>query len=338
MALGPLALQFLARRRRWLRSTAVAVLLLVIASAVAHVHRRPLTRTAAVPTFVARRLLRPGHVLRASDLRAVPQSFGTAESGARPAQVTDLVRHVVVREIARGEAVTGRDVVPALRYYGIGARVPPGMRALTLVVPPAATFGGELVPGSRVDLIGAFDPERGEGFVTPLTTGIVLRVAAARDHAAPGPERLAVAVPVGQGSASVDVEIAVPRDREREIVLAQAFGRIFVAAHPAPADAPGEAVPGTLRLFPYLGASRGGTSGPPVPTFVGTAPARGAAVRHRGPAAASATAPPRPQGVSAPVWVVDVIEGDVRIGEPVPRAGDGGRPAGGVPAWDGGAP
>jgi len=338
MGFGPLALQLLARRRRWFRWAAVGVLLMIIASAVAHVHRRPPARTAVVATVVTRRLLEPGHVLRASDLRVVPDVLGAAGAGARLLQVTDAVGQVVVREIARGEAVANRDVVPALRYYGIGARVPPGMRALTLVVPPAAAFGGELFPGSRVDVIGAFNPERGQGFVTPLTTGIVLAVAAARDRAAPGSGRIAVAgVPVGQASASVDVEIAVPRDREREIVLAQAFGRIFVAVHPAPADAPGEAVSGTLRLLPYLGVSRGGTGGRPVPEYVGAAPPGGAAVRLRAPAAGSDTVPARPQGSNAPMWVVDVIEGDARIGEAVPRAGGERRPAEGVPARDGGA-
>lgn len=312
------------------------MLLMVIASAVAHVHRRPPARTVVVPSLVTRRLLRPGHVLRASDLRVVPDPVGAAGTGARSAQVTDVVGQVVVREIARGAAVASRDLVPALRYYGVGARVPPGMRALTVVVPPSATFGGELVPGSRVDLIGAFDPERGQGFATLLTTGVVLQVAA-RDPAAPGAGRIAVAgVPVAQASGSVDVEIAVPRDREREIVLAQAFGRIFVAAHPAPADAPGEAVPGTLRLLPYLGVSRGGT-GPLTPAYIGAAPVGGTAARLRVTTAGSETAPTRPQGPAAPMWVVDVIEGDARMGEAVPRASGGRRPAEGVPTRDGGA-
>jgi len=320
--LGPLALKILAQRRRWVRWIAVSVLLIAIASAIGHVHRRVGARAAAVPILVARRLLRPGQVVGAGDLRLVARPSGPAGASVLRYVPEDVAGQVVVRAIAPGEAITRHDLVPVLQYYGVAARVPAGMRALDLVVPSPATFDGELVPGSRVDLLGAFEPERGQGFVTVLAPGTVLHVAASRDTVASGSGRVAVAgLSVAEGSSSAELEVAVPRDHERELVLAEAFGRVFVAVHPTARVASGEAPFGVLGLLPYLGAT-GRTGAAPVPSALVArlAPARPAAGRPRGSVAGPQAAGLHPPARPGSVWIVDVIEGGERTEEAVPRA------------------
>jgi len=203
--------------------------------------------------------------------------------------------------------------MPAVRYYGIAARVPSGMRAVSLIVPSAATFGGELAPRSRVDLLGAFEPARGQGIATLLATGVVLRVSAA----SAAPSRVALPASPGEGAgAPAEVEIAVPTDRERVIILAEAFGRIFITAHPLGAEPPAAQHGGPVALRSYLGVA------PETVPAVARASAgpRPGALRSvamspvRAPRASAARAPAPPPAA----WIVDVIEGDHRFGAIVP--------------------
>jgi Flp pilus assembly protein CpaB len=328
--LGPRALEILARRRRWIRWVAAAVLLMAVLSAAGHLRRHATRRAATVPLLVARRALHRGQVLRARDLRLMPDAPLTG-AGPRPEDVTG---RVVTREVAPGEIVTGHDVAPAVQYYGVAARVPSGMRALDLVLPPQAVFGGELAPGTRVDLLGAFAPERGQGFVTLLAAGTVLRITATRDPAPSAVPRAALGPVGGAGSGStVELEVAIPREQERELVLAQAFGRIYVAARPVVRDAAG--IAGVLRLLPYLGAPEQWPAVPVVarspimPVGVPATPRRAGESASRTPGAAPGPHP-------SPVWTVDVIEGDHRAAETVPRAehaaaGHSSRRQGGLP-------
>ena len=175
--LGPMAVRILARRRRWLRWAAVALLALAFWSAISHARRGGAVHSATVPVLVARRPVRSGRVLGPADLQVLPRPG--ADLAAPSPRLADAVGQVALRPLAPGEPVAPGDLTPAVRYYGIAARVPAGMRAVSLVVPSAATFGGELAPRSRVDLIGAFEPARGQGVATLLATGVVLRVAAA---------------------------------------------------------------------------------------------------------------------------------------------------------------
>jgi len=331
--LGPRAIEMLARRRRWVRWVAAAVLLMAVLSAAGHLRRYATRRAATVPVLVARRALHRGQALRAGDVRLVPDAPGAALTGAGP-RPEDVTGRVVTREVAPGEMVTGHDVAPAVQYYGVAARVPAGMRALDLVLPPQAVFGGELAPGTRVDLLGAFAPERGQGFVTLLAAGTVLRVTAARDPVPSGVPRAALGPVGGAGSGStVELEVAIPREQERELVLAQAFGRIYVAARPVARDAAGTA--GVLRLLPYLGAPEQGPAVPVVarspimPVGVPATPPRAGESVSRTPGAMPG---PHPSAV----WTVDVIEGDHRTAETVPRvesavAGHPSRRQGGLP-------
>jgi Flp pilus assembly protein CpaB len=123
---------------------------------------------------------------------------------------------------------------PAPRFHGVAGIVPPGMRAVNLIVPAAATFGGRLAPWSRVDVLAAFDVGQERAVRRVLTSGLVLHVTPQFAPAAAGtPSPLS---PAGGrfGLAPVaEVTLAVPAAREREVMMAQAFGRMFVAVEPA---------------------------------------------------------------------------------------------------------
>ncbi len=310
--LGPLAVRILARRRRWLRWAAIALLALACWSAISHARRGNAARSAATPVLIARRPVRSGRVLAPADLQVVWRS-GAGERAVPPARLAGAVGQVALRSFEPGEPVAPEDLVPAVRYYGIAARVPSGMRAVSLVVPSAATFAGELAPRSRVDLIGAFEPARGQGVATLLATGVVLRVTAAS-----APSRVVLSASTGSGGgAPAQIEIAIPSDREREIVLAEAFGRIFITAHPLGAEPPSAQDGGPVALGSYL---RLMPEAPPAVPRASAGPRPGA-VR-----AAAVSPPPRAlqiSGVRAPAappaaWTVDVIEGDHRFGAIVP--------------------
>jgi len=324
--LGPMAIRILAGRRRWLRWAAIAVLFAVIAAALSHGHRKGAAQASIVPTLVARRLLSPGHVVRPDELEMVPRL--SAAAGVHPfVRAADAVGQAAAREIRAGEVVAPGDVLPVLRYYGVAARVPPGMRAVSLVVPPSATFGGELAPHTRVDLIGAFEPARGQPAAALLGTGIVLRVPAPREPASLNRERPTVAGAASGASPFVEIDVAIPRDREREIVLAQAFGRVFVTVHSATAEPPRGDPTGVLQLLPYLHLLPAGVASAvpvsPVPRAGASGP--GAALpRPVQSTARRAPAPPsaQPAREAVPAWVVDVIEGGERFDEPVPRVGE----------------
>jgi hypothetical protein len=160
-------------------------------------------------------------------------------------------------------------------------------------VPAAATFEGRLAPSSRVDVLAAFDLGQDRSVRRVLTSGIVLHVtpqpaassAGFTTILSPPAERFG-AVPVAE------LALAVPAASEREVVMAQAFGRVFVVVEPAatevtdagvgrrPHDGIAPPLDDALSLRRYLGlpvdASRAAASSaagvPPMPTFPGVPP------------------------------------------------------------------
>jgi Flp pilus assembly protein CpaB len=122
---------------------------------------------------------------------------------------------------------------PAPRFDGVAGVVPPGMRAVNLIVPAAATFGGRLAPWSRVDVLAAFDVGQERAVRRVLTSGLVLHVTSQFAPAAAGaPSPLSPADGRFGPAPVAEVTLAVPVAREREVVMAQAFGRMFVAVEP----------------------------------------------------------------------------------------------------------
>jgi Flp pilus assembly protein CpaB len=331
---GGAAPRELARRRQWIRRLAIVLACLTAGAALSQASHRGASRPPGVAAVVVRHSVRAGQYLRPSDLAVVvrepgaggPAAFGRAE---------DAAGRVAVRGLRAGEVVTPETVVPVLRYYGVAARVPRGMRAINLVVPSAATFGGELAPWSRVDLLAAFELGQERAAATLLTSGIILRVAPDSVGQAGLGDRLpgAAAGDTGHRGDQVELEVAVPLEHEREVALAQAFGRVFVTVHSLAADGAATDSPGVVNLRKYLNlpavTPMSAAAPPPPPLWLRppTAPSpRGGRVRSAVHSLTPRAAAPgaRPGSPSTPAWTVDLIEGVRRSTTEVPRAGSAG--------------
>lgn len=324
--LGPLALRILARRRRWLRWLAVAFACLTAISALSHAHRRAI-RPAEMPTVIVRHVIPAGRPIGSDD---VELGVRAGSPGPGPfGRLEDAVGLVAVRGLRAGDWVTPEVAVSPLRYYGVAARVPRGMRAINLVVPSAEIFGGELAPMSRVDLLAAFEVDQDRAATTLLTSGIILRVRG-RETVPPGGGRLGVGVEAARPGTVVEVAVAVPETWEREVALAQAFGHISLAVHPLASEGPHPDASGavTLRRYLSLPPASAATMLPPPrgwPEPPGGATPSGARPQGGRTGYPYAAAPPRRSGQPAgvgptPRWTVEVIEGAERSVEQVPRA------------------
>jgi hypothetical protein len=201
----------------------------------------------------------------------------------------------------RGAAPAANPHRPATQVPAAGgaARLPAGMGAMNLLVPAAAIFDGRLVPRSHVDLLAAFEtgPDR---VVRPvLTSGLVLSVVPRSAAAGAGSSDA-----LGGRFTSAplaELSIAVPVERERDLVMAQAFGWLYIAVRPEASrltEAAVRAGPGNrpLSLRTYLGL-------PPL-----AAPGNAA---FRDPASRAAPAQ-RHVEHAAGVVAVDLIEGTSR--------------------------
>lgn len=250
---------------------------------------------------------------------------------------------VAGRTLRPEEPVTSENAVSPVRYYGVAARVPRGMRAVNLVVPAASTFGGELAPQSLVDVLVAFEVGEERVAATLLTSGIVLRVGSGRDAPPPPAGRLA-ALPetqAGRPGSLVEVVVAVPEARGREVALAQAFGHIFLAVHALSAEAVASGPPTVVNLRNYLNlpSTPRAAMVPPLPGWrppaagmsqstIGSGGVSGGSGGLSGgpqsPARSPGPATPRSEHVSqGPVWSVEVITGaGDRSVEQVPREDD----------------
>jgi Flp pilus assembly protein CpaB len=330
--IGQRALRMLRRRHRWVKGLAIAVALLTLLSAVSVGRHEASRRAAASPAVVARHAILAGEPIRRTDVGMIfPQA---ATTSPRPFErVEDVIGRVAARGLNSDEPLTPENTASPVRYYGVAARVPRGMRAVSLLVPAPATFGGELVPQSRVDLLAAFELGQERAAATLLTSGIVLRISPERDTSPAPAGRLDAVV---QGAANrpgglAEVVIAVPEGRERDVALAQTFGRLSLAVQPLSAEPAPAGPPAVVNLRKYLNL-------PALIPGVAVLPAMRSAVSPSLPGSPGVIVPPSPvrsEGTSeshprntSPAkpafgWSVEVITGaGERSVEQVPLVDD----------------
>jgi len=76
-----------------------------------------------------------------------------------PAAFTDVksaVGHVVRAPVSAGEQLLTTKLAADTHEVGFSARIPEGMRAVSINVTEVASAGGELQPGDQVDVVGVF--------------------------------------------------------------------------------------------------------------------------------------------------------------------------------------
>ena len=211
--------------KTWL-PLAVAAVLGLVAAKVAYdlTQVRPVAEVAPpverLPVVFAARDVPAGHRLAAGDLAGRAVEAGDAPAG-RFASTAELEGRVVRAPLFAGQAVVEGQLAPDGTGAGLQARIPAGMRAVTIEIDEFRGVAGFLVPGCFVDLVTTLDAESGtfgHGRVTEATDGT--------KHA-----DFSVAV----GDVDTDVARTVVQNLE---VLA--VGRSVDEAAPAPAveDAP----------------------------------------------------------------------------------------------------
>lgn len=101
---------------------------------------------------VAKRPLDAGEVLRSEDLKVVawPKSLPLVGAFENPG---DLVGRAVLSPLADGQPFLTRDVSEVGSGAGLAAKIPDGMRAISLRSDEIVGVGGFLNPGSHVDMM-----------------------------------------------------------------------------------------------------------------------------------------------------------------------------------------
>ena len=108
------------------------------------------------PVVFAARDVAAGQALAAADLERRSVESDAAPAGAF-ATVEPVVGRVVRTALFAGQAVVGPQLAPVGTGAGLQARIPGGMRAVTIEIDEFRGVAGYLVPGCRVDLVTTID-------------------------------------------------------------------------------------------------------------------------------------------------------------------------------------
>jgi Flp pilus assembly protein CpaB len=192
----------------------------VVAGDLATLHRRAADLGPEVGAVVATRDLAVGRQLTARDLTTRRVHRSQLPDGVAT-DVHAVVGRIVATPVLARTYVARRSVVPAHRR-GLDGIVPPGMRAMRVVVTDAI----EARPGAAVDVLATYDPSTdGDGSGTEVVAAGVTVVAVDR-RGASGTER------AGTGG----VTVLVDPDQAGALADAQANGVVTLALVP-PEDA-----------------------------------------------------------------------------------------------------
>ena len=110
---------------------------------------------ATLSCVVATRDIDAGEVLKADDLKITSWPKTLPLTGSFQ-QVTELVGRATLSPLAKDQPLLGRDVSEVGSGAGLAARIPTGMRAISLRSDEVVGVGGFLNPGSRVDMLVTF--------------------------------------------------------------------------------------------------------------------------------------------------------------------------------------
>jgi Flp pilus assembly protein CpaB len=209
----------------WAAATVVALVTAgVVASDLAKIHRRAAALGPVVAAVVADRELALGTTIAAHDVteHAVHRSQlprGAVEGAAR------VVGRVVAVPVVRGGYVTEANLTPA-RRTGLDGSVPPGMRAMRVVVTNAVAVR----PGAAVDVLATFDTSGASGAGQGASATVVVAAGVQVLGADAAPEKN------GSRGDTLGVTLLVDADDARRLAFAEANGVVTIALVP-PEDA-----------------------------------------------------------------------------------------------------
>jgi pilus assembly protein CpaB len=110
---------------------------------------------------VAKEDLAPGTTIKETDV-TVKDMPADARAEQSFANVADVVGRVVTTQIVKNQAVMNTLLAPSGSAGGMGAMIPPGMRAVTLEVNEVSGLAGLLIPGAKVDLVQTIQVKGGD--------------------------------------------------------------------------------------------------------------------------------------------------------------------------------
>ena len=157
-----------------------------------------------------------GDVVQAVNLRMIDWHGDTPLTGAfsRP---EDLVGRMLISPAAPGEPLLSHQFAAAGAGVGLSARIPDGMRAISLKSDAVVGVDGFMLPGTHVDVLVTYRPDNTQDSVT-WTVLQDAQILAAGQKTQPDPEGKPVTV-------DVVTLLVAPKDGER-VVLASAQGTV----------------------------------------------------------------------------------------------------------------
>ncbi len=201
---------------------------------------------------VAKRSLAPGDPIDAGTMavRKVDASYLPA-GAVTPAEFAAFEGETLRLAMSSGEPLFAAAVAVRERA-GLSSRIPPGTRAMTVVVDEVNSVSGMLRPGDRIDLMFSVRPRPGAGLptgevATPLMSNLLVLATGTHTQVDPRTD------PVGRFGA---ITVEVTPEQAQRLILAQRSGRITaLLRHP---DDRTPAARDALDLDELLGIARRG--------------------------------------------------------------------------------
>jgi pilus assembly protein CpaB len=134
--------------------------------------------------------LAAGSVLKAEDLTTADWPANLAATGVF-GKVDEVVGRSLVYPIGEKDIIRERDLAAPGSGIGLTAKIPPGMRAVSVRSNEVVGVAGFLYPGSRVDVLATLRPMGGQSSITQPITQTVLQdveVITAGQRIQPDPE------------------------------------------------------------------------------------------------------------------------------------------------------
>lgn len=201
---------------------------------------------------VAKRNLAPGDHIDAETMAVRKVAASYLPAGAvTPAEFPAFEGETLRLSMGPGEPLFAAAVAVRERV-GLSSRIPPGTRAMTVVVDEVNSVSGMLRPGDRIDLMFSVRPRPDAGLpvgevATPLMANLLVLATGTRTEVAATPDA------IGRFGA---ITVEVTPEQAQRLILAQRSGRITaLLRHP---DDHAPAAREALDLDELLGIARRG--------------------------------------------------------------------------------
>ncbi|HEY4358418.1 MAG TPA: Flp pilus assembly protein CpaB [Acidobacteriaceae bacterium] len=176
---------------------------------------------AANNRYVAASLdLNPGTVLNSTNLKMIDWPVATPLEGPF-AKVEDLNGRTLLFPVAAGQPVLAKLVSAVGAGYGLQAKIPDGMRAISLRSDDIIGVSGFLLPGTHVDVLVTYHPiVNGVAQTNPITEIVLqnVQVLAAGQNTQPDPQ--------GKATTTNVVTLLVSPEDAEKVTLATAQGTV----------------------------------------------------------------------------------------------------------------